>query len=181
MEELERRKEVEGVLAKWVPALWLQEAVEKIEAVYAPSIYHANPAVIKEPNYHVWQTGINPGLFDGWWGSEYERSDKYSEPSKSKTDIPAEHIRALWNIVNLYAVPFVRHDDPSRIQPRYKFALPDIAPAIIKRYNLGISPGEFNGSADNRAKYYKPLYLWPMRVLDSMGWIRFGQVSWRMK
>jgi hypothetical protein len=49
----------------------------------------------------------------------------------------------------------------------------------------GVLPKRFDyrtfSGGDHRAGHYFPKYLYPMRVLDHEGFIRFGMTSWRLK
>jgi len=48
-----------------------------------------------------------------------------------------------------------------------------LVPSIIETYHFPIELEEFNGGK-NRAKYYFPFYYYPLKILESLGFIRYG-------
>jgi hypothetical protein len=164
MEQLKQILTRANVFPGLVPSL-----IESIDSLYSkPDLLH----VVKEPAYNV-------VLEDGEWiCREYKRKDKYSEPVYEVTKIPREDVDALLAIVLEYEVPPVPlTDNPADIKSKYKWSLCNLAQRIIAHYDLKIPVSSFLGYRSLYNKYY----LYPMRVLDKMKQVRFGNCGWRLR
>ena len=127
---------------------------------------------------------IRPGK-GGWFMHEMVGGDAHEEPQEQVNFVPEAAVWRLWRIVKKlvpcsakYRLSTDRHEVPED----YRFSLPDVALALRRKklFPRGMDTLSIGGGK-RRARYYFPLYLYPCRVLDSLGLIRFGKTSWRLE
>ena len=96
------------------------------------------------------------------WHIVEHRKDKLTgEVGVCKTIVSELNVANLWEIIK-YTVKV-------KEKTRYR----KIVPSIILKYNLPIELEEFNGGK-NRAKYYFPMYYYPIKILEKLGFVRYG-------
>lgn len=120
----------------------------------------------------------------GWWISEYAGRDAYTAPTEKTTFVSERDVFRLWRAVKKI-VPLnpllQKGTKPWEVKPEHKFTVADVAESMVKRKIL---PKRFKYAAlfggQYRQRYYFPRYLYLMRALDFIGYLRFGRVSWRL-
>jgi len=129
---------------------------------------------------------INNVEEDGYWVIEVTDKDSYTAPVESKDFVTARRARNLWKLIcdNFPHDEAARKkSEPDDVLDEAKFGMVDMVKALIKK---GVLPTDFpirsfNGGGKFRDKFYFPMYLNPMRVLDYLLKIRFGRTSWRLQ
>jgi hypothetical protein len=127
---------------------------------------------------------ISPGR-GGWWMTEVVGGDAHEEPRPQTHFVPEANVKRLWRLIKKLAPASAKYRsaaDWSEVPASYRFNLPEVA-LVLRRKKLlprGMDTLSIGGGR-RRATYYFPLYLYPMRVLDYLGRIRFGRSSWRLE
>jgi len=124
-------------------------------------------------------------VVDGFICYETVKLDAHSQSEERITYISEKDVTALRKLIKK-SFPL----DPRltslhkvwQVKPDYKFSAREVVKAMASAKML---PARFKYEgffgAENRQRYYFPLYLYPARVLDFLGYIRFGNTSWRVK
>jgi hypothetical protein len=115
---------------------------------------------------------------DGFLCTDKHRADTYTEAEDQGTFIESLRVLKFKHLLDSYPVSkHAKMNFPLNIQANEKWNLPDLAPKIIEAFKLPIAVDQL--SVHNKGNYYKQYYLWPSRILDSLGLIRYGRTSWR--
>lgn len=128
---------------------------------------------------------IRPGK-NGWWMQELVGGDAHEEPQDWMVHfVPEAAVNRLWRIVKKlvpFSAKYRLSTDRHEVPEDYRFSLPDVALGLRRRklFPRGMDTLSIGGGK-RRATYYFPLYLYPARVLDFLGRIRFGKTSWRLE
>lgn len=121
----------------------------------------------------------------GWFMHEMVGGDAHDEPQEMVSFVPEAAVRRLWRIVKKlvpFSAKYRLSTDRNEVPDSYRFNLPDVALELRRRklFPRGMDTLSIGGGK-RRAKFYFPLYLYPARVLDFLGRIRFGKTSWRLE
>jgi len=99
---------------------------------------------------------------DSNWEIVEHRKDKLSgEIANNKHIIPELNVANIWILIK------------DLIGMAEKLTYRKLVPSLISRNRLPLEIEEFNGGK-NRAKYYFPLYYYPIKILEKQGFIRYG-------
>lgn len=121
----------------------------------------------------------------GWWMTEAYGGDAHEAPKSAVKWVPEKAVKKLWRVIKKAFPKSAKYrlaTDSSEVPASYRFDLPAVVPLMAKAKML---PKHFNTktfyAGKNRNLHYMPKYLYPMRVLDFLGRIRFGGTSWRLE
>jgi len=124
----------------------------------------------------------------GWWMTEMVGADAHDDPVQQTHFVPEAAVKRLWRIVKKLVPVSAKYrlsTNADQVPYDYRFGLQHVASVLCRKKLLWKERGRLDlwaiGGGTNRAKYYFPLYLYPMRVLDFLGRIRFGKTSWRLE
>lgn len=122
----------------------------------------------------------------GWWMVEHQGGDAHEAGRAVSAWVPEKAVKRLWRAIKKGFPVSAKYRDAgllaTEVAEQYKFRLPEVVKVMAARKMLPkrFHVKTFYGGV-NRKAYYFPLYLYPMRVLDFLGRIRFGISSWRLE
>jgi len=122
---------------------------------------------------------------DGWWITEWNGGDAHDEPELTNYFVPEANVKRLWRIVKKLVPVSAKYrlsTDSQEVPASYRFGLQDVAKVLRQKHLLPKRMDTLSvGGGKRRRAYYFPMYLYPARVLDFLGRIRFGATSWRLE
>jgi hypothetical protein len=166
----------------------LRIGVEKAKSIAEDAVRIAGPGVgHRRVGYRIIPAHSDPRrkCVEGWVVYEKVNRDAHTEAQERVTYVSERDVMKLWKLIkkNVPVNPKLTSETkPHQVKPEYKFMVANMATGMIRSKML---PPKFNyetfSGGAKRTNHYFPQYLQPMRVLDYLGYIRFGRVSWRTR
>jgi len=166
----------------------LRIGVEKAKSIADAAVRIAGPGLgHRQVGYRVIPAHSDPKrkCVEGWLVYEKTMRDAHTQARERVTYVSERDVMKLWKLIkkNVPLNPKLTSVHKShQVKPEYKFKVEDVATGMIRSKML---PPKFNyetfSGGSKRTNHYFPQYLQPMRVLDFLGNIRFGMVSWRTR
>lgn len=114
-----------------------------------------------------------------WFITEH-RKDKHSGVIKKTVHIiPNKNVTVVKRIISKICRKKEKEDDDKYLlgynaTTKYK----EIVEELMDYYDLHFDLSSFNGGL-NRNRHYFPKYYYPMKILEHIGFIRYGKRIWR--
>jgi hypothetical protein len=166
----------------------LRIGVEKAKSIAEDAVRIAGPGKgHRRVGYRIIPAYSDPKrkCVNGYIVYETVNRDAHTEAVEKATYVSERDVMKLWRVIkkNFPLNPKLTSEaKPYQVGIDYKFNVADVAEAMIKAKML---PPRFNyetfSGGAKRANHYFPQYLFPMRVLDYLNYVRFGMVSWRTR
>ena len=102
-----------------------------------------------------------------WFITEHRKDKLTGEVAKNTHIIPDKNVKAVKKIIKILCK---KNESTKYI---------NIVNEIMEENGLMFDISAFNGGK-NRAKYYFPLYYYPMKVLESLNFIEYGKIITRI-
>lgn len=99
---------------------------------------------------------------EGWKITEHRKDKLSGEVATSTHKIPEKNVTELWEIIKSVC-------KTTGTSTKYR----KLVPSVIEHYHFPIELEEFNGGK-NRARYYFPYYYFCVKILEHLGFIRYG-------
>ena len=166
----------------------LRIGVEKAKSIAEDAVRIAGPGRgHRRVGYRIIPAFSDPKrkCVNGYIVFERTNKDAHTEPEERATYVSERDVMKLWRAIKraFPLNPALTHDHkPHQVGWDHKFTVADVAEAMIAAKML---PPRFKyqtfSGGENRVEHYFPQYLFPMRVLDYLHYVRFGMVSWRTR
>lgn len=164
----------------------LRIGVEKAKSIAEDAVRIAGPGVgHRRVGYRIIPALSKGKCVTGWIVYERVNRDAHTSSYEKATYVSERDVMKLWRVIkkNFPVNGALTSEHQSyQVKSEHKFKVSDVASVMIKAKML---PPRFNyetfSGGKKRVNHYFPQYLFPCRVLDFLGYIRFGIASWRTR